>query len=53
MVVGRSELFLSAAAALAQRGNLSVSGPGAIVGTVEGKSKWHHQVFQDSFLLKR
>ena len=21
--------------------------------TVEGKSKWHHQVFQDSFLLKR
>ena len=20
---------------------------------VEGKSKWHHQVFQDSFLLKR
>ena len=21
--------------------------------TVEGKSKWHHQVFQNSFLLKR
>ena len=22
-------------------------------GTVEGKSKWHHQVFQNSFHLKR
>ena len=21
--------------------------------TVEGKNKWHHQVFQDSFLLER
>ena len=25
----------------------------ALVSTVEGKSKWHHQAFQDSFLLKR
>ena len=49
---------------LAVRGNLTVKYVsdvskrlrttfGPLLGTVEGKSKWHHQVFQDSFLLKR